>query len=219
MLPLFPLGTVLVPGMRVSLHVFEPRYRRLVSDLLAGQPGAGPVFGIVALRHGSEVGNLGDVHQIGTTARVTDIDAHPDGRFDLTAVGEERFAVDALDTTAQPYLTAEVSYLPEPDQAVATQLLQQAQQLWLTHVTALVHLTGSGATPPTPPPEARDLSYAIAQLPSLTVADRQLLLACPTTTDRLASALPILRREAVLLSRLRALPAAPSMLVAQTGPS
>ena len=55
-LPLFPLGTVLVPGMRLSLHVFEPRYRQLVADLLDDQDPGAPEFGVVALRQGWEVG-------------------------------------------------------------------------------------------------------------------------------------------------------------------
>lgn len=219
MLPLFPLGTVLVPGMRVSLHVFEPRYRRLVLDLLAEEPDDGPIFGIVALRRGAEVGQLGDVHPVGTTARVTDLDAHPDGRFDLVAVGEDRFAVDALDTTAQPYLTAEVSYLPEPDEVVAPAAVREAQRLWLAHVTALVELTGSAAATPEPPADPRQLSYAIAQLPSLNLGDRQALLGCRDTSERLACALPILRRETVLLSRLHALPASPSALAAEASAS
>ena len=205
--------------MRVSLHVFEPRYRRLVLDLLADEPADGPIFGIVALRRGSEVGDLGDVHPVGTTARVTDLDAHPDGRFDLIAVGEDRFAVDTLDTTAQPYLTAEVRYLPEPEEDVAQDAVREAQRLWLAHVTALVQLTGGDAPTPEPPADPRQLSYAIAQLPSLNLADRQALLGCHDTTERLACALPILRRETVLLSRLHALPASPSTLVAEASAS
>src|SRR5689334_1085172 len=53
-LPMFPLRTVLVPGMPLSLNVFEPRYRKLVADLLNSGGDAAPQFGVVALRAGWE---------------------------------------------------------------------------------------------------------------------------------------------------------------------
>ena len=61
-LPMFPLGTVLLPGAVLPLHVFEPRYRQLVQDCLAGEP----EFGVVLIERGSEVGG-GD--QRATSAR------------------------------------------------------------------------------------------------------------------------------------------------------
>ena len=84
--------------MRLSLHVFEPRYRQLVADLLnAEDPGRARVRG------GGAAARLGGRRaaatstQVGTTARVTDVLPHPDGRCDLTAVGEQRFRIEALD--------------------------------------------------------------------------------------------------------------------------
>src|SRR3954453_140621 len=103
-LPVFPLGTGLGPGMRLSLHVFEPRYRQLVADLLGAEDPSAPEFGVVALRQGWEVGSLGKLHEIGTSARVTGVLPHPDGRCDLAALGERRFAIEALDTGSKPYL-------------------------------------------------------------------------------------------------------------------
>jgi Lon protease-like protein len=211
-LPLFPLGSVLVPGMRLSLHVFEPRYRQLVADLLNAEGPGAPEFGVVALRHGWEVGELGDVYPIGTTARVTDVLPHPDGRCDLTAVGEQRFSIEALDPTAQPYLMATVRRLAEPDGqlrpglAAATLRSLDAHQQALAELNvdfgdeaALADLDREGLP-------ARALSYAVAGLASLPLADRQELLAAPDTASRLRTARSVLRRENELLVRLRAVP-------------
>jgi Lon protease-like protein len=108
--PMFPLGSVLVPGMVLPLHVFEPRYRALVRDCLAGDR----EFGVVLIERGSEVGG-GDVRtDVGTMARILQVDETPDGRFAVGAVGVRRIRVDAwLDD--DPYPRAEISDWPEPD--------------------------------------------------------------------------------------------------------
>jgi Lon protease-like protein len=213
LLPLFPLGTVLVPGMPLSLHVFEQRYRTLVVDLLNGAARETDMpsgqFGVVALRHGWEVGELGDVHGVGTVARITKLLPLPDGRYELAAVGTRRFRIFELKPEARPYLMARVEYLPEPDGDGLALRLAVARQAWRRHLTAL------GAIDPavtdmspidTLELSAPELGYTIAQLPSLTVSDRQLLLASPDTADRLALASRILRRETRLLQHTRTVP-------------
>ena len=88
-LPMFPLGTVLLPGAVLPLHVFEPRYRALVSDCLAGEP----EFGVVLIERGREVGG-GDVRRdVGTVARIAEVASLPDGRSALMTVGTRRITV------------------------------------------------------------------------------------------------------------------------------
>lgn len=83
---MFPLGTVLVPGAPMPLHVFEPRYRALVEHCRDGVP----EFGVVLIERGSEVGG-GDVRfPVGTLARITHLAPSPDGRYLLTMVGLRR---------------------------------------------------------------------------------------------------------------------------------
>ena len=90
--PMFPLGSVLVPGMVLPLHVFEARYRALVRDCVAGDG----EFGVVLIERGSEVGG-GDVRtDVGTVARIVQADEMPDGRFALGAVGVRRVRVQRL---------------------------------------------------------------------------------------------------------------------------
>jgi hypothetical protein len=116
-LPLFPLGTVLVPTAVVPLHVFEPRYRRLMDDLIAGgEPGsssAAPEFGVVLIERGSEVGG-GDVSTsgVGTVARVVDARRAEDGRWAVAAVGTRRFRLNRW-LPADPYPKAETTDIDE----------------------------------------------------------------------------------------------------------
>ncbi|MDP1792717.1 MAG: LON peptidase substrate-binding domain-containing protein [Acidimicrobiales bacterium] len=89
-LPMFPLGTVAVPGSVVPLHVFEPRYRQLVEDLETSDRR----FGIVLIERGSEVGG-GDVRaSVGTRMRLAESQLFPDGRYAIVAVGEERVRIE-----------------------------------------------------------------------------------------------------------------------------
>ncbi|HEV7759443.1 MAG TPA: LON peptidase substrate-binding domain-containing protein, partial [Acidimicrobiales bacterium] len=88
--PMFPLGTVLVPGMLLPLHVFEPRYRQMLDDCLAGDR----TFGVVLIERGSEVGG-GDVRTgVGTLARILQAEQAADGRWALMAVGARRIRID-----------------------------------------------------------------------------------------------------------------------------
>src|SRR6202012_3423899 len=97
LLPLFPLSTVLFPGMRLPLHIFEERYRLLAADLQA-QPEPRR-FGVIATRQGREVGAHGitALHEVGCVATVRQITPHADGRFDLDTVGTERFRLLRVD--------------------------------------------------------------------------------------------------------------------------
>src|SRR5258708_6280420 len=113
LLPLFPLGTVLFPGMVLPLHVFEERYRQMVTDLL-DRPEPEREFGVVAIRKGNEVGadNARELHDIGCVARLREATRHADGRFDLVSVGTRRFRLLRTDDTL-PYYQGEIEPLPE----------------------------------------------------------------------------------------------------------
>ena len=89
-MPMFPLGSVLLPNGVLSLHVFEPRYRALVTDCVAAEHHE---FGVVLIDRGSEVGG-GDVRrQVGTVARMVQVAEVDDGRFAVIAVGVARIRV------------------------------------------------------------------------------------------------------------------------------
>jgi Lon protease-like protein len=90
-LPMFPLGSVLLPGMVLPLRVFEPRYRVLVDTVLLADD---QDFGCVLIERGSEVGG-GDVRtSVGCVARVVEVARHEDGQVSLVAVGTRRIRVE-----------------------------------------------------------------------------------------------------------------------------
>jgi ATP-dependent Lon protease len=122
LIPLFPLGTPLFPGVVLPLQIFEPRYRRLMHDLLA-LPEAGDkrFFGVVAIRQGWEVEQIAPaaaLYDIGCTARVQAVRPQTDGGFRVVTIGGERFRLlDVVVGDDPPYLQGEVEWLAEEEMA------------------------------------------------------------------------------------------------------
>jgi Lon protease-like protein len=110
-LPLFPLHTVLCPGVALPLHIFEDRYRTLVERCIErDEP-----FGVVLIRNGRDTGPLnGEIAAVGTTALIRQAGRYPDGRFDIVTIGGSRFRIDEVDREREPYLVGQVELLPEP---------------------------------------------------------------------------------------------------------
>jgi Lon protease-like protein len=112
--------TVLFPGAVLPLHIFEPRYRRLVEEKLE--------FGVVLIRSGREVGPAPEsLSEVGTIASLEQVEALPDGRFNVLARGLERFRVRSL-LPPRDYLLAEAEPLPEPPPARSHCLLHLLEQ-------------------------------------------------------------------------------------------
>jgi len=201
-LPLFPLGTVLFPGTPLPLHVFEPRYRALVEDLLAGpEPRS---FGVVAIREGHEVGadSVRALHEVGCVAVLQEVQRAPDGRYGLLTLGGRRFRLLDVDRS-RAYLQADVQLLDEPDGG------DQADE-WATKArTALAaYAEVRGATAGPLPAEPTALSYAVAAALAVDLPERQALLAAADTTVRLQAEVALLSRETAVTRRLGAVPLA-----------
>jgi uncharacterized protein len=107
-LPMFPLGTVLFPHMVLPLHIFEPRYRALIHDVMEGDR----EFGVTLISRGHEVGG-GDLRtDVGTVAKVLQAEELDDGRWLAISVGTRRIRVERWLPDA-PYPIAEVVDLPD----------------------------------------------------------------------------------------------------------
>ena len=207
LLPLFPLGTVLYPGVVLPLHIFEKRYRRLVRDLL-DQPAGPRSFGVVAIKEGREVGRDGvtALHEIGCTAELRRVEAYDDGRFDIIAVGVSRFRVVRVDAS-QP-MVGEVELLPDVSTDEAITLSARAVRMFGSYREALLTAQGLLADePPQLPDDPVELSYVIAASMLVDMSDKQELLATSTVDERLALEVAILRRESALVSQLSTRPA------------
>ncbi len=221
-LPLFPLGTVLYPGLVLPLSVFEERYRRLVADLLEG---AEPYrFGVVAIRDGQETAPTGvdsgnpalaglgtdparSLFDVGCTAEVASAESRPDGGYDLLVTGTTRFRTLSYDTTG-PYLTAEVERIAEEPGPEAGALAQGVERTFRAYQRRLAGAReASVAGVQELPDDPMVLSYLVAAASVLTMGDKQRLLAADTASTRLAAELELLRRETAVLAKLPSLPA------------
>lgn len=108
--PQFPLGSILFPTMILPLHVFEPRYRALINDVLDGEN----EFGVVAIERGSEVGGDDTRYEVGTIAKVLECETFDDGRSEVVSVGTSRFRVTEW-LPEDPYPLAEIELWPDDD--------------------------------------------------------------------------------------------------------
>src|SRR5579871_4178036 len=101
-LPLFPLNFVLFPEFTVQLHVFEERYKAMISSCIERNA----PFGVILIREGEEVGAPAIPHDVGCTARILAVKREDDGRMHLLAIGGERFRLLEAMLTDQSYLIA-----------------------------------------------------------------------------------------------------------------
>lgn len=120
-IPLFPLRTVLFPGMPLPLQIFEERYKIMTRELLA----SGGVFGVLLIRHGREAGGNALPFGVGTTARIEQWEEVEGGRFRLTARGQQRFRLTRL-LPSRPYPYGEIELIDdahwEPDETVQARM-------------------------------------------------------------------------------------------------
>jgi hypothetical protein len=208
-LPLFPLGTVLYPGLVLPLHIFEERYRELVRDLLDGpEP---QQFGVIAIREGRETGIAGvrALHEIGCTAILRQVDEQEDGRYNLVTVGADRFRLLRLDDS-RPYLQAEVDLLPDDtgDEAAAGLAVTAVQEAFLAYLEVLAERGATRVNVPELPDEPVLLSYVVAASVVVDLPDKQALLAEPDALRRLTAERALLLKETTLLRALTSMPAA-----------
>jgi uncharacterized protein len=212
MLPLFPLSTVLFPGMRLPLHIFEERYQTLVADLLAGpEPRR---FGVIAIRAGTEVGadSVAALHEVGCVAVVRQAAPTADGRYDLLTVGTDRFRLVNVDRSL-PYLRGEIELLPdaaagEPGAAeAAAGTVRQVQTGFRTYLNALADQGGGVISIADLPDEPGLLSYVIGAAMIIDLPERQSLLAAPDAMARLRLERSLLVREIAILRATTSRPA------------
>lgn len=218
-MPIFPLNSVVFPGMTVPLHIFEQKYRAMVSHLQDISDPAERLFAIVAIREGYEVGSheTRSMYRVGCALQLSTLTPYDDGRFDIAAVGRHRVKIDGLDTTG-PFVVAEVSDVEEvqPDDATPEAVTEGAARALIAfraYRDLLSELRGNEVLTGSMPRDPELLSYALAATALLSLRERQTLLECPSTFERLALLRHTLREE---IRSMRAIPSIPATEVART---
>lgn len=211
-LPLFPLGAVLLPGMSLPLHIFEPRYRQLTTDLVTGAI-PGRCFGVIATRQGGGDGGDGiaATYEVGCSAVLREARQLPGGRFDINTCGDRRFRLLAIDgSSSSPYLVGDVEWIPddEPDEQqrqLLPMLAESAREAY-RHYCSVALPRGDWDEPDTGV-DFELLPHLLASSCLLVLEDRQALLEERDPVRRLRMLRALLLREAEFLRQLHAVPA------------
>ena len=169
-IPLFPLPDVaLLPNITLPLHIFEPRYRRMVADALDGDR----LIGMVMLRPGYEAEYEGrpPVYAIGGAGRIESAERLPDGRYVIVLRGITRFRIVREDDS-RPYRIAHVDAIPEVLPSEDRELLGEQRR----HLEELVLSVAPNAQPPSAELSDEDVVNIFTQFLPLKPTDRQMLL-------------------------------------------
>ncbi len=201
-LALFPLNTVLFPGMPLQLHIFEPRYQTMIRYCLDHQQ----PFGVVLIHQGLEAyGPLAKPVQMGCAARIINTIPLEDGRMNLTAVGDERFRILKLNYDL-PYLVGEVESVPL-ERPSSIEIARGARQLapWVSEYLRLIQRIDAENAPdlsvidlPEDPLVMLYLAASILQVPAV---EKQHLLEVTYASELLAHVVRLYRREAAVLRK------------------
>ena len=197
-LRLFPLNTILFPGMPLPLRIFEERYKLMIGECLDSEE----PFGVVLIKEGPEVGGPAAVYNVGVTARIDEVEHYEEGRMSISTMGERRFRLlEVIQDT--PYMKGSVEYLgddPGPDEE---DHYPQASDMFGDYIRLLGSLGGGWLVEVEIPEEPLSLSYTIAHYLDLPRIAKQRLLEIPTAGERLKYEIPLLEgaterlREAV----------------------
>lgn len=196
-LPMFPLGTVIFPFTAVPIRVFEPRYQRLLDDVLAGDR----TFGSVLIERGPEVGGGDQRFDIGALVRVASVKRLPEGDRQVIVAGTARIRVGRwLDD--DPYPLAEAELFPDAEDPAPPGLLDEVKA-GVRRVLALASELGADTASISValPDDPVTASYQAAALTPVTPLDAHALLAAPGPGRRLALCREMLVDSAYLLTQ------------------
>lgn len=210
---MFPLNTVLFPGVTIPLHVFEERYRALVRHLLAIDDPTERLFGTVAIREGYEVGDHGaqSLYRVGVRMQLTEVEANPDGTYEIVATARDRIVVGDLEP-GEEFTNASITDSPDTADLGTDELHDRVRAVFTAYRAAVSQIQGttfSGSLPRDP----EYLSWTLAALAPLPMAERQSLLEAESPRARLELVTELLREE---LRAINVIPSLPATEVART---
>ncbi len=198
-LPLFPLNTVLFPGMALPLHIFEERYKLMISECIRdSQP-----FGVVLIRSGREAGSGAAVHSTGTTAHIKQVERLGDGRMNIATLGFHRFRIHSTHSK-KPYLTGIIEMFPlqETQDPKAKALAQKMTPLLQSYLDIFASLGNVELEVDKLPDDPETLAFLTAIVLRTPQKDKQELLDVPDLVSLLRIERKMLNREAHILKIL-----------------
>jgi hypothetical protein len=198
-LPLFPLNTVLFPGMVLPLHVFEDRYKLMIDHCLEEEL----PFGVVLIRDGQEVGGQAVPYEVGTTAVIAAVTRLTHGRMNIATVGSERFRLLKVRHNL-PYLmgSAEPWPLTGTGTDEAWKRAESVRTLFQKYRSLLIEAQGQKIEIEELPTEPKALALLVAIALQLPMRQKQNLLDQPTVAQMLQVEQAIMRREHTLLEHI-----------------
>lgn len=198
-IPLFPLNTVLFPGMPLTLHIFEERYKEMINECREQRK----PFGVVLIRKGVEaLGPVAQPYPIGCTAEIVQVQEVGDGRLNILAIGQERFRILSLEQD-QPYLTGLVETFPLDESAPETHQAGWQLRPWVIEYLSLLSEVGEMEFDPGQlPEEPESLAFLAATLLQVPNRQKQSLLATAGAKTLLTEMRGLYRRELPLLRHM-----------------
>jgi Lon protease-like protein len=201
-LPLFPLNTVLFPGMPLHLHIFEERYKKMIKLCLERSfP-----FGVVLIERGSEaLGPLAEPHVIGCTARIIEMQPLAEDRMNIIALGQERFRTILLDRQKAPYLNGIIEPFPlqDADQDAVRKASDRLKPWLQKYLQVLATVGGVELETLQIPDDPQTLAYLAAIALQVPNHEKQEFLATETTTQLLSCLLDVYQREVAILRAIK----------------
>jgi Lon protease-like protein len=183
-LPIFPLPVVLFPGMPMPLHIFEERYRQMLSDIRAGNN----LFGLSYFDPAASDRDMPPAGHIGCVAEVAETQALPDGRSNILAVGLVRYEIESYIERGDQYLVGRPQYFEDEDEGNPS-LSSQSQDV----ATMFMRVANSirainderGSLPDISDTDPQRLSFLVSAAMEIEVDQRQELLELRSTAERL----------------------------------
>jgi Lon protease-like protein len=200
-LPLFPLNTVLFPGMPLHLHIFEQRYKKMINLCIE----RGVSFGVVLIQQGMEAnGPLAEPYEVGCTARIIDVQPLSEGRMNIMALGQQRFRTILLDRDKAPYLTGILESFPlgDSDPEMAEAVSRRLKPWLIRYLQMLSKVGGIDLELPLIPDEPAPLAYLAAITLQISNVEKQEFLNTEQITELLNKLYSTYRREISILGSL-----------------
>lgn len=183
-LPLFPLPMVLFPGVPLPLHIFEPRYQRMLSDIRAHDS----LFGLSYFDATESEGISPAIGHVGCVAEVTDVQALPEGRSNILTLGLIRYRLESYVERGDPYLVGRVTFFEDDkdDEPFLEERAEEVSKLFMRIARAVRIINDERASlPELPPTEPERLSFLVAAAMELDTEVKVGLLELRGTSERL----------------------------------